>query len=165
MCISAFNPSSSPSYSFAMLLIHSAFLLCSLGCIILLKNCSASLASVCWYAFVSSPPTCWYSFLSLFLNVLFCQYCFTLSRDLFNDHQYFLICFLKFNCFVFLFYLCYFFLFSQHVPAFFLCFIIFACFHRFLICFSSRISHQDFEFLLVLFTGSPIFSQTNFAVA
>ena len=59
MCSSAFGPSSSPSNSFAMLLIHSAFLLCSLACNILLQNCSASLASGCWYAFVSSPLTCW----------------------------------------------------------------------------------------------------------
>ena len=37
MCIFAFGPSSSPSNSSSMWLIHSAFLLCSLGCHILLK--------------------------------------------------------------------------------------------------------------------------------
>ena len=47
MYISPFGPSSSPSNSFAMLHIHSAFLLCSLGCHILLLNCSVSLASGC----------------------------------------------------------------------------------------------------------------------
>ena len=41
------------------------------------------------------------------------------------------------------------FLLSQHVPVFFLCFIIFACGRRFLICVSSRISHLGFEFLSV----------------
>ena len=40
---------------------------------------------------------------------------------------------------------------SQRVPAFFLCFIIFACCRRFLICVSSRISQPGFEFLLVFF--------------
>ena len=56
MCISAFGSSSSPSNSFVILLIHSAFLLCSLGCYILFQNCSVSLASGCWYVFMLSPP-------------------------------------------------------------------------------------------------------------
>ena len=48
MCIFAyFGPSSSPSRSFAMLLIISAFLLCSLGCHVLLQNCSASFVPEC----------------------------------------------------------------------------------------------------------------------
>ena len=55
MCIFTFCHSSSPSNSFPMLLVHSAFLLCSLGCYILLQNCLASLASSCWYVFVPSP--------------------------------------------------------------------------------------------------------------
>ena len=55
MSLFAFGPSSSPSYSFPMLLIHSAFLLCSLGCHILLQTCFASFASGCWYVFVLSP--------------------------------------------------------------------------------------------------------------
>ena len=54
----------------------------------------------------------------------------------------------------------------QHVPAFFP-FIIFASFRRFIICVSSQISHPGFDFfsLFVLFKGTPIFSQTNFAPA
>ena len=54
MCISALGPSSSPSNSFVILLIHSAFL-CSLSCHILLQNCSVSLVSGGWYVLVSSP--------------------------------------------------------------------------------------------------------------
>ena len=72
MCISVFGPSSSPSNSFVILLIHSAFLLCSLDCHILVQNYSVSLASGCRYIFVSSLPTYWLNFLSLFWNVLFC---------------------------------------------------------------------------------------------
>ena len=44
---------------FPMLLIHAGFLICSLGCHILLQNCLASLASGCWYLFSKSPPTSW----------------------------------------------------------------------------------------------------------
>ena len=47
MSIPAFGPSSS-SNSVAMFLIYSAFLLCSLGCPILLQNCCVSLALGCW---------------------------------------------------------------------------------------------------------------------
>ena len=84
MCISAFGPSSSPSNSFAILLINSAFFLCSLGGHILLQNCSVSLASGCWYVFMSSPTTCWYNFLSLFCHGLLCLYCFTLCLYFLN---------------------------------------------------------------------------------
>ena len=59
MCIFAFGPFSSPCNSFAMLLIHSLFLLYSLGCHISLQNCSVSLASGSWHVSVSSPPTRW----------------------------------------------------------------------------------------------------------
>ena len=70
MSISAFGLSSSLSNSFTMLLIHSAFLLCSLGCHILLQNCSASLAYGCLYVFVSSPHNFQrFSFLLSFLSV------------------------------------------------------------------------------------------------
>ena len=55
MCISAFGPSSSPSNSLVLLLIHLAFLLCSLGRHILAQNSLVSLTSGCWYVFVSSP--------------------------------------------------------------------------------------------------------------
>ena len=80
MCIFTFGLSSSPSNPFPMLFIHSAFLLFFLGCHILLKNCFASFASGYWHVFVPFPFTCWKNFLSLFWNVLFCLYCFSLSR-------------------------------------------------------------------------------------
>ena len=48
------------------------FLLCSLSCHILIQNCFASLASSCWYVFMSSP--------SLFLvDFLFFSSCFGMS--------------------------------------------------------------------------------------
>ena len=67
MCISASGPSSCPSsslYPFSLLrvllvpFIHSAFSLCFFSCHILVQNCSVSLASGCWYVFVSCPPNC-----------------------------------------------------------------------------------------------------------
>ena len=80
--ISAFGPSWSPSNFFVILFIHSAFSLCFLGWHILVQNRPVSLASGCWYVFVSSS-NCWKNFLLLW-NVPFCQYCFTLCRYLFN---------------------------------------------------------------------------------
>ena len=59
------------------------------------------------------------------------------------------------SCFVILTWIAFPFL-SQHVPVFFFCLIIFACFHGFLTCVSSRISHLGFDFLLVPFKGTPI---------
>ena len=56
MCISALGPSSSPSSSLVISFIHSAFSLCFFGCHIFVQNCSVSLASGCWYVFVSCPP-------------------------------------------------------------------------------------------------------------
>ena len=84
MYISALEPSSGPSSSLVISFIHSAFSLCFFGCHIFVQNCSVSLASGCWYVFVSCPPNCWQNFLSLFWNVLFCLYCFTLCRYLFS---------------------------------------------------------------------------------
>ena len=137
-----------------MLFIHSTFLLCSLGCHILLQNCSVSLASGCCIS-----PNLLVEFFMLFWNVLFCLYCFTLCRYLFNLSSFASIfwfisssCIIIFSCVVF------FFLF-QHVSAFFL----FVCFRILFICVSNRISHSGFDFLFVLFRGTPIFSQTDFA--
>ena len=41
----------------------------------------------------------------------------------------------------------------------------FGCRRIFLICFYNRISHTGFEFLFVVLSKTPIFSQTNFAPA
>ena len=144
MYIPTLSRSLSLSNSFAMLLIHLVFLSCSLDCHILLQNCSASLASSCWYAFVSSPSSCWLNFLSLFRNVLFCLYCFTLSWYLFNlpsfASSFWFIsssCIVIFSCVAFSFL-------YQYIPAFFLCLIIFACFCRFLSAFSVEFPIQIF---------------------
>ena len=59
---------------YPMCFIHSAFLLCSLGCQIGLQNCFVSSISCCWYVSIHSPldGECF----SLFWNVLFCLYFF-----------------------------------------------------------------------------------------
>ena len=162
MCISAFGPSS-PSSSLVILFIHSAFSLCLFGCHIFVQNHWVSFAFGCWYILCSSPPNYWYNFLSLFWNVLFYLYCFTLCRYLFNLPSFassfwfiFSSFIVSFSCVVFSF------LFLI-IPASFFCFIIFACFRRFFIWVSSRNSHPDFDFSFVLFEGILIFSQTNFA--
>ena len=54
---------------------------------------------------------------------------------------------------------------SQHVPAFLICFIIFASCRRFLICVSSPIFNPGFDFLLAFYKGTQIFTRTNFAPA
>ena len=51
---------------------------------------------------------------------------------------------------------------SQHISAFFLYLRIFACCRRFLICVSSLISHSGFDFLFVLFRGTPTLSRNYF---
>ena len=55
MCISAFGPSSSPFNSLVILFINRSFSLWFFSCYIIVWNCSISLASYCWYVFVSSP--------------------------------------------------------------------------------------------------------------
>ena len=55
MSIFAFGPFSSPSYSFPMLLIHSAFLLSSLRSYILHQNCFDSFSSGYYYVLVHFP--------------------------------------------------------------------------------------------------------------
>ena len=84
MCIFSFCPSSSPSNSFPMLLIHSAFLLYFIGDYILVQNCFVSLASGCRYVFFTISLYLVVEFFSFFWNVMFYLDCFTLSRYLFN---------------------------------------------------------------------------------
>ena len=107
---------------------------CSLGCHILVKKLFGFLAFGCRYVFVSSPLTCWKNFLLLFLecpvlSVLIYTISLSFSPSFFR--QYFLVYFLRLCGFLIFFsYVAFFFL-SQHVPAFFLCFILLACFRRF----------------------------------
>ena len=157
MCISIFGSSSSPSNSLVILFIHSSFLLCFFGCHILVQNRSVSFASSCWYVFVSSPPSWWENFLSLFWNVLFCLYCFTLCRYLFNlpsfaSAFYFISssCVVIFSCVAFSFLF-------LHIPASFLCFIILARFRRFLSAFSVEFPILVLIFSSCFFRGSQFF--------
>ena len=99
-------------------------------------------------------------------KLLFCLYCFILSRYLFSPPSLvsifwfiFTSCIDCFTCWMAFFFL------SQHVPAHFLCLFFFACCRIFLICVSSRTSHPDFEFLFMFFRRTPILSQTNFTPA
>ena len=99
MCISVLGPSSSPSSSLVILFIHSAFSLCFFSCYIFVQNRSVYFASGCWYVFVSLPPNCWSNFLSLFWKVLFCLYCFTLCRYVFNLPSFAsTFCFISSSC-------------------------------------------------------------------
>ena len=132
------------------------------GCYNFVQNRSVSVASSCWYIFVSSPPSCWQNFLSLFWNVLFCLYCFTHCRYLpsFASTFWFIL-----SCTVIFSRVAFSFLFL-HIPASFFCFIILACFRRFFFVYvSSRISRPGFDSFFVLFEGIPLFSPTNFAPA
>ena len=112
MCIFASQSSLTPSNSFSMLFIHSAFLLCSLRPNIFLQICLLFLSSGCSYVFVHSSPRL-VGFFSLFHKVLFCLDCLILS-SFFRLNLF--ICFLVLYC---LFYLLYCFS-SQNSTVFFL---------------------------------------------
>ena len=104
-------------------------------------------------------------FLSLFWNVLFYLYYFILSWYLFSLSFFTSTFWFVSSSFIVCFNSCIAFLFSSpHIPAFFLCLLIFDC-CRFLISVSSLISHPGFEFLFVLYRGTQILSQTTFAPA
>ena len=99
MCISAFAPSSNPLNSFALLRIHSAFLLCSVGCHILRQNCSAFLAPGCWVCFRVISPNMLVEFSLLFWNALFCLYFCLYLFSLTSFASTFLVYFLKYCIF------------------------------------------------------------------
>ena len=163
--ISILRPSSSLSSSLVILFIHSAFSLFlwfsyfspkSLGffCIRLL---------VC---FCVTPSQLLIDFFSLFWKALFCLYCFTLCRYLFNLLSLAsTFWFISSSCTVIFSPCC---LFLLPPPTFIsapLFLIIRTFFRIFFICDSSLISHPGFCCCFVLFEGIPIFSQTNFAPA
>ena len=141
MCIFTFSPSSSPCNNSTVLLTHSSFLLCSLGCPILFKNGLVSMSFGCCYVFMQYPLTCCRNIFS-FWNFVFCLY-FTLSQYPFSSFWFIsLSCIGSFTSF---------FIFVHHVSAFFFCFIIFACRRNFFICVSSGIAQPGIHFLLVFF--------------
>ena len=144
-CIFDFGSSSSPN-AFYTLLVHLAFLLFSLSCHILLKNCFVSLSSSCWCAFVDSLPNCRYIF-SYFGISCFVRIFYPISFLSSFFRKYILLFFPRVVLFLiveFLFYS------AQHVAAFALCLIFFVCRNGFLICVFSRIFHPGFEFQFVL---------------
>ena len=87
---------------------------------------------------------------SLFWNVLFCLYCFTLCRYLFNLLSFAsTFCFISSSCTVIFSRIAFPFLF-QHIPPSFFCFIILACFRRYLSAF-------PVEFSILILTFSSCF--------
>ena len=137
----------------------------SLGCHILVPNCSISLASGCWYVFVSSPPfvsripfrcfgmPCFVCIVLPFVDIFLI---FFLSRVLSGLYPHVVLLFFLMVPFPFCLYT---FLRLSFVLSFWSVFI------DFIICVSSRIFHPGFDFFFVLFEGILIFSQTNFAPA
>ena len=131
------------------------------GCHIFIQNRSVSLASGCWYVFVSLPSNCCWNFL-----LFFGKSCFVCIVLAFVDIS---LIFLLSPALSGLFpqVVLLFFLVSPvpFFPAYFsasLFCIILACFRSFVICVSSRISHPGFDCFFVLLGGISIFSQTNF---
>ena len=148
MFIFTFGPSSSPSYSFPMLLIHSAFLLCSLGW----KIIQLPLNLVVGRSLYHHP---------LFVGIIFfpCLRIFCFVCIVLSFVEIFLIFLLSPVVLSFLLVL-FFPLCDNMLKSFFLWFIIFACCCKFLIFVSSRISHPSFEFPFV-FLRVPRFFFTD----
>ena len=138
MCISVFGPCSSPSNSFAIFFIHSAFSLCSLGCYIVrfLLHPVVGMFSCHLYPVVGRIffPCFWMSrFVCIVLPVVNISLIFLLSPVLSGLFPqvvllFFLVLPLSFCLYMF------------HRLSFL------ACFRRFLICVSSRISHPGFYY-------------------
>ena len=168
MCIATFGPSSNPSNSFFISLIHWNLLLCFLSCYILVQ-----IVRFLMHSFVGMFS---YNLLLVVDRIFF--RCFGMS------------CLFVFFCIVlrfvdifliFLLLLVFSGLFPQVVLLFFLvlplpfCLYMFQrlffvlsfwpVFVNFFICISGRISHPGFNFIFVLFERIPIFSQTNFPLA
>ena len=158
MCISAFEPSSSPSTSLVILLIHSAFLLWfwqpyfrpksfgffGMPLLVCLCVMPSQLLIVMSYFFCIVLPFVDISLISVFLPVL---------SGLFPQGVFYFLS----SC-LFL-----------SVPTYSRVFLLFyhsGMFSKiFFICVFSRISHAGFDFFFMLFEGITIFSQTNFAPA
>ena len=156
MSIFAFGPSSSLSNSFPCCLSIRPFcyvLLVAIFCskIVLLSSHLVVGMFSCYLPLLADRIS------SLFWNVLFCLHCFTLYRYLFNLPSFASIFWFISLSFIVIFLMLLFPFCLKRFLRFFVCFIIFACCQRFLICLSSRISHPGFEFMFVLFLGEPRF--------
>ena len=84
-CIFAFSLSSSPSASFPLLLIHSAFFVVVFFWFLYITSKLFSFPCICLLVCLRAIyPYLLVEFFSLFWNILFCLYFFILSRYLFN---------------------------------------------------------------------------------
>ena len=121
-CIFAFRPSLSHSNSFVILLLHSFFLY-SYGCHILVQNCLVSLAPVDSMFSCHLYPNLLVEFPFVVLDCPVLSVLFSLCRYLFNFPSFVSTFWFISSSFIVIF-LCVAFL-TLHVPASFLCFIIF----------------------------------------
>ena len=163
MCISALGPSSSPYNSFTYI----AYLFGLFVMFSWLSNFTLKLFSlicirflVCFYV-ISPYLLVEFPFVVLecpVLSVLFYPFSISFQSSLFR--HFFLFYFLKLYCF---FFLCCLFLLSLRVPAFFLCFLIFACFCRFLSSFPVRFPIKVLIFCLCSLR-EPQFSHKIFSL-
>ena len=159
MYLCAFGPSSSHSNYFVMFLIYSAFLY-SLGDHICIQNCAVSLASGCWYVFVSSPYPSLVSRIFFRCFGMSCLVCIVLPFVDFSFifHPVLSGLFIKLYCY---FFLC--FAFSLFVPSCSSVFVFFwwgllfrTVFVDFLSAFPVEVSIQVLVFLCS-FRGDPNF--------
>ena len=119
--------------------------------VLLPSNPFASIFSIILYVFAGRI------FLLLFWKVLFCLDCLILSWYFFSLPS--LTCAFWFISSSRIFYSDSVVLLSssQRILAFLLCISFFACCHQFLISVTSQTSHTHFDFLYVLFMGTPTF--------
>ena len=158
MCISPFGPSSSPSSSLVILFIHSAFSLWFLVAIFSSKNFRSLWRPVVGMFLHHALPvvgriffrcfgmSCFVCIVLPFVNISLIS---LLSPELSG----------LFPQVVLLFFLVLSFPFCSHIFQDLFCFTILACFRRFFICVSSRISHPGFGCFFVLIEGIPIFTR------
>ena len=153
MCISSFIPSSSPSNSFAMLLIHSAFCYVHLVAIFYFRIVPFPLHSVVGICSCHLPQILGRIFIRCFGMICFVCIVLPFVEIVFQLPSIA-------NTFWFISFVVSLFFLVLRFPLFD-CFCVFV----FFICLSSQISHPGFDFLFVLFRETLIFSQTNLAPA
>ena len=120
----------------------------------------------CLHINYNSFNSCWKNFLLFFPNILFYLYCLTLSRYLFSLHSFVnIFWFISSSCIIRLV-CCFVLVFSsEHILACYSFLNIFACCRKLFTCHFSQISHPGFVFLFEFLWGTPILSQTSFALA
>ena len=153
-CISTLGLSSSIQNSVCTLIIHSTFFMI-FPCTYFAPKSFCLVRIRLLLCLRPSPPPLVGRIFSLFWKVLFCPYYLVLYRYLFllpsfassfwlNSSS----CILRSSCRAFA---------PSSEYIFFLCFIAFACCRSFLNCDSNLCSHPGFDFLSMVFRGTPIF--------